>query len=155
MSDKVSNTFVWRRVADSSGFTEPRVLVRVFVSPGELERSVRFYEGLQGVTADMRFSYPEVGLRLAAVGAFLVIEGTDEELRPFRSTTGTLLVDDIGPYHEWLVAAGAEVIFGPREVPTGAAFNVRHPDGSVVEYVHHRPLEHERKEESGNSTQPR
>ncbi|GAA3655939.1 hypothetical protein GCM10022224_018850 [Nonomuraea antimicrobica] len=58
---------------------------------------------------------------------------------PFRDTVGTLLVDDVRPHHDRLVAEGAEIIFPLQEVPTGAGFNARHPDGTVVEYVHHRP----------------
>ncbi|KMU66587.1 Lactoylglutathione lyase [Stenotrophomonas maltophilia] len=120
------------------------MLIRVFVAPGELERSVAFYEQLQGVVADAGFPFPDAGLRLAMVGAFLLIEGCDEALAPFTSTTGTLLVDDVRPYHDKLVAAGAEIIFPLQVVPTGAAFNAVHPDGTVVEYVHHRPDPHGR-----------
>ncbi|MGW7552498.1 VOC family protein [Streptomyces rimosus] len=130
---------VRRKRTDSSGLAEPRVLIRVFVEPGGLDASIAFYERLQDREADARFSFPAKNLRLATVGAFLLIEGGEEDLRPFRSTVGTLLVDDVRPYHEKLVAEGAEIIFPLQEVPTGAAFNARHPDGTVVEYVHHRP----------------
>lgn len=130
---------IWRRDPDSSNRTEPRVLIRVFVGPGELDEAVGFYEGLQGTAADMRMPYPEKRLALAAVGAFLVIEGDEEALRPFRATTGTLLVDHVEPYYERLLNAGAEVVAPLHEVPVGAGFTVRHPDGAVVEYVHHRP----------------
>ncbi|WP_190214651.1 VOC family protein [Kitasatospora indigofera] len=128
---------VWRRESDSSHRTVPRVLVRVFLDPGGLEAGTRFYELLQGVTTDARFTFG--ALRLATVGAFLLIEGAEEELAPFRSTTGTLLVDDVRPYHDRLVAEGAEIVVPLQQVPTGAGFNARHPDGTVVEYVHHRP----------------
>ncbi|MEE7547707.1 VOC family protein [Xanthomonas sp. Kuri4-1] len=128
----------WRTRNDSRG-QPPRVLVRVFVASGELERSVAFYEALQGVAADAAFPFPEKRLRLAIVGAFLLIEGSDEALAPFTSTTGTLLVDDVQPYYDRLVAAGARIVFPLQQVPTGAAFNAEHPDGTVVEYVHHRP----------------
>ncbi|MFB9525965.1 VOC family protein [Nonomuraea roseola] len=132
-------TRLWRKQTDSSTLTEPRVLIRVFVPQGRLEASVEFYQRLQHVEADARFDFPEAGLCLATVGAFLVIEGDAEALAPFRSTTGTLLVDDVVPYHDRLVAEGAEIIFPLQQVPTGAGFNARHPDGTVVEYVHHRP----------------
>jgi uncharacterized glyoxalase superfamily protein PhnB len=130
---------LWRQRNDTSGQKTPRVMIRVFVAPGELENAVEFYERLQGVGADGGFPFPEVGLRLAMVGAFLLLEGSDEALAPFRSTTGTLLVDDVQPYYDKLVAAGAEIIFPLQTVPTGAGFNAVHPDGTVVEYVHHRP----------------
>ncbi|KQM75748.1 VOC family protein [Xylophilus sp. Leaf220] len=139
MSQPHSFDRLWRVRNDTSGLRVPRVMIRVFVGPGELERSVRFYENLQGVAADGGFPFSEVGLRLAMVGAFLLIEGTPEALAPFTATTGTLLVDDVRPYYDRLVAAGAQILFPLREVPTGAAFNARHPDGAVVEYVHHRP----------------
>lgn len=132
-------TQLWRKQIDSSTLTEPRVLIRVFVPPGSLEASVEFYQRLQDVEADARFDFPGARLRLATVGAFLVIEGEAEALAPFRDTTGTLLVDDVVPYHDRLVAEGAEIVFPLQQVPTGAGFNARHPDGTVVEYVHHRP----------------
>ncbi|MFI8570553.1 VOC family protein [Stenotrophomonas bentonitica] len=130
---------LWRDRNDTSRQRSPRVLIRVFVGPGELEARVAFYEQLQGVVADAGFPFPEAGLRLAMVGAFLLIEGAPDKLAPFTSTTGTLLVDDVQPYYERLVAAGAEIILPLQVVPTGAAFNAVHPDGTVVEYVHHRP----------------
>ncbi|WP_285583824.1 VOC family protein [Actinoallomurus iriomotensis] len=131
---------IWRRDPDSSHRTEPRVLIRVFVGPGELDEAIGFYETSQGTTLDMRMPYPEKNLVLAAVGAFLIIEGDEESLRPYRATTGTLLVDDVEPYHERLLSAGAEIVGPLRKVPVGAGFTVRHPDGAVVEYVHHRPV---------------
>ncbi len=117
----MSQPFLWRRVNDSSGFAEPRVFIRVYLEPGSIDAAIAFYEDLQGVAHDMRFDFPEKRLTLAAVGAFL------------------LLVDDIEPYHRRLLAAGAQIIFGPARAPTGACFNALLPDGTVVEFVHHRP----------------
>ncbi|MER6395504.1 VOC family protein [Kitasatospora sp. NPDC001603] len=128
---------VWRRQNDSSHLAEPRVLIRVFLEPDGLDGAVAFYERLQAVTADSGFDFG--ALRLATVGAFLLIAGEEGELAPYRDTTGTLLVDDVRPYYERLLAEGAEIVVPLRDVPTGAGFNVRHPDGTVVEYVHHRP----------------
>lgn len=118
----MSQPFLWRRVNDSSGFAEPRVFIRVYLEPGSIDAAIAFYEDLQGVAHDMRFDFPEKRLTLAAVGAFLLLEGSDEALAPFRSTTGTLLVDDIEPYHRRLLAAGAQIIFGPaRALPAPAS----------------------------------
>ncbi|HIE3986690.1 MULTISPECIES: VOC family protein [Serratia] len=139
MTTALTKAGFWRKTADSSSLREPRVLIRVYVGEGEIDRTIAFYEQLHSVTADMRFDFPEHRLVLAAVGPFLILEGAEEQLRPFRSTVGTLLVDDIYPYHQRLLAAGAEIFFGPVEVPTGACFNARLPDGTTVEYVHHRP----------------
>lgn len=134
----MSQPFLWRRVNDSSGFAEPRVFIRVYLEPGSIDAAIAFYEDLQGVAHDMRFDFPEKRLTLAAVGAFLLLEGSDEALAPFRSTTGTLLVDDIEPYHRRLLAAGADHLrAGARH--TSACFNALLPDGTVVEFVHHRP----------------
>ncbi|WP_214416412.1 VOC family protein [Sphaerisporangium fuscum] len=130
---------MWRLRNDSSGLAEPRVLIRVFVPPGELGKSIDFYERLQGTAADARFTYAAAGLELATVGAFLIIAGDEATVRPFRDTVGTLLVDDVRPYYERLTAEGAEIVVPLQDVPTGAGFNARHPDGTVVEYVHHRP----------------
>ncbi|MEE9877540.1 MAG: hypothetical protein PBU97_13720 [Stenotrophomonas maltophilia] len=52
---------LWRDRCDTSSQRAPRVLIRVFVAPGELERSVAFYEQLQGVVADAGFPFPEAG----------------------------------------------------------------------------------------------
>ncbi|WP_242111754.1 VOC family protein [Luteimonas aquatica] len=130
---------LWRERNDTRGLKTPRVMIRVFVPPGTLDEAVAFYERLQGVAADGGFPFPEAGLRLAMVGAFLLLEGSEQALAPFKSTTGTLLVEDVQPYYDALVAAGAKIIFPLQRVPTGACFNAVHPDGTVVEYVHHRP----------------
>ncbi|MBH2881228.1 VOC family protein [Serratia ureilytica] len=139
MTTALTKAAFWRKAADSSSLREPRVLIRVYVNEGEIDRTIALYEQLHGVKADMRFDFPEHRLVLAAVGPFLILEGSEENLRPFRSTVGTLLVDDIYPYHQRLQAAGADIFFGPVEVPTGACFNARLPDGTIIEYVHHRP----------------
>jgi predicted enzyme related to lactoylglutathione lyase len=133
---------------DSSHLPQPRVLVRVYVAPGELDDAIEFYEKVLGVECDMYISIPpdpdpSVGLTLAAVGSFLILEGSPEQLAPHQAAIGTLLVDDIEPYFERLIAHGAEIVQLPAERLGGAGFTVRHPDGSVMEYVHHRPSEGE------------
>lgn len=130
---------IQRRSNDSSSLKEPRTFVRVFVGIGELESTTAFYENLLGTERDMWFTYPEKQLALAAVGGFLLIEGTQEGLAPFRATVGTLLVDDAADYLARLEAAGAEILVPLLVVPTGAGFTARHPDGTVIEYVEHRP----------------
>ncbi|TGA92100.1 VOC family protein [Streptomyces sp. MZ04] len=130
---------MWRRSTDSSALTEPRTFVRVFTGPGTLESVTAFYEQLLGVERDMWFTYPDLSLGLAAVGGFLLIEGTEESVAPFRATAGTLLVDSAQKYLDRLTAAGAEITDPLKAVPTGAGFSARHPDGTVIEYVEHRP----------------
>lgn len=114
-----------RGPSDTTG-QKPRALIRVFVSPGMLEETIVYYEKLQGVKHDAFFPFAEVGLFLAMVGSFLIIEGSDEQLSPFRETTGTLLVDDVQPYYEKFAGEGAEFVWALHDVPTGRAFNVRH-----------------------------
>ncbi|WP_427891865.1 VOC family protein [Kribbella sp. GL6] len=133
-----NNDTLWRLNPDSSELQHPRTFIRVFVAPGELSSTVTFYETLLQVKADMRMPYPARGLSLAAVGGFLIIEGDDDALEPFRRTVGTQLVHDADVYFERLLALGAEVVHQPIDVPVGRGFTVRHPDGTIVEYVHHR-----------------
>ncbi|MCX5385270.1 VOC family protein [Streptomyces sp. NBC_00083] len=130
---------VRRRSNDSSALTAPRAFIRVFTAPGTLESRTRFYEEVQGLERDMWITYPAKGLALAAVGGFLVIEGADEDIAPFLSAAGTLLVDDAAAHLARLTERGAEIVEPLHQVPTGAAFYARHPDGTVVEYVEHRP----------------
>jgi hypothetical protein len=44
---------LYRKQPDSSAFTQPRVLVRVFAEPGQLEQTVRGYESLTKTALDM------------------------------------------------------------------------------------------------------
>jgi predicted enzyme related to lactoylglutathione lyase len=140
---------LWRKSIDSSHLAEPRALIRVYVAPGELDGAIEFYEKMLGVENDMYMSIPpdpadpRGGLTLASVGGFLIIEGSQEQLAPLRETAGTLLVDDIGPYFERVITQGATVVQMPGERLGGAGFTVRHPDGTVIEYVHHRPSDGE------------
>jgi predicted enzyme related to lactoylglutathione lyase len=140
---------LWRKTMDSSHLAQPRALARVYVTPGELDRSIEFYEKVLGVDCDMYMSIPAdpadptAGLTIAAVGSFLILEGSPAQLAPHWATTATLLVDNIEPYFERLTAHGAEIVHQPGERLGGAGFTVRHPDGSVIEYVHHRPSEGE------------
>ncbi|MFE0178915.1 VOC family protein [Streptomyces sp. NPDC059002] len=132
---------MWRLRNDSSDLPEPRTYTRVFTGPGTLDSVAAFYERVLGRERDLWFAYPEKNLALAAVGSFLLVEGTEEALAPFRTTHGTLLVDSAQPYLDRLVAEGAEIVYPLVKVPTGSGFTARHPDGTLIEYVEHRPTE--------------
>ncbi|MFF8639942.1 VOC family protein [Streptomyces sp. NPDC015345] len=132
---------MWRRRNDSTDLPAPRPFLRVYTGPGTLDALAASYERLLGTERDMWFTYPEKDLALAAVGAFLLIEGTEETLAPFRATHGTLLVDSARAYLERLAAEGAEITEPLIRVPTGSGFTARHRDGTVIEYVEHRPTE--------------
>ncbi|MFD9069278.1 VOC family protein [Streptomyces lasiicapitis] len=138
--DTTTEPVVIRRHNDSSHLTEPRTLIRVYTPPGTLASVTAFYERLLGTERDMYFTYPAKELTLAVVGSFLLVEAAEEVLEPFRATDGTLLVDSAEAYLTRLTAEeGTEILVPPHRVPTGTGFTARHPDGTVIEYVEHRP----------------
>uniref|UniRef100_A0AAU2V3Y2 VOC family protein n=1 Tax=Streptomyces sp. NBC_00003 TaxID=2903608 RepID=A0AAU2V3Y2_9ACTN len=130
---------VQRRSNDSSTLASPRAFIRVFTRPGTLEALTRFYEEALAVERDMWFTYPAKGLALAAVGGFLLVEGADKDVAPFLEVDGTLLVDDAAAHLARLTSLGAEILEPLHKVPTGSGFHARHPDGTLIEYVEHRP----------------
>lgn len=140
MTEATDTPVVIRRHNDSSHLTEPRTLIRVYTPPGTLESVTAFYERLLGTERDMYFTYPAKELTLAVVGSFLLVEAAEEVLEPFRATDGTLLVASTDACLARLTAEdGVEILDPPHRVPTGTGFTARHPDGTVIEYVEHRP----------------
>ena len=117
------------------------VLLRVFVPPERFAATVRFYEIIFGTEQGLRFSYAERRLELASVGSgngsVLIIAGAEADLAPFKATVATFHVRSLAASRRALEAAGGEVIEAPKRVPTGSNMRVRHPDGSIVEYVEH------------------
>jgi hypothetical protein len=61
---------------------------RVFVDVDDLDRTSTFYQTLLDGKETLRFSYPETGLKLAAVSSpslsVLIIAGPPEKRRPFE-----------------------------------------------------------------------
>lgn len=112
-----------------------QTLSRLYIS--DLNLALEFYEDLLGTPAAMRFEIPQIGLELAQIGNVLLIAGSDEVLKPFRSTQATFLVDSLDEFRAYLTGKGAEITRGPDKVPTGRNMTVRNPDGSVIEYVEH------------------
>jgi predicted enzyme related to lactoylglutathione lyase len=110
-----------------------KILTRVYT--GNLDETLKFYEGLTGSKTLRRFPYPAAGLELAQVQDILILAGTEESLRPFRHTVATFLVDSLDDYFQYLAAHGATIIRPPQVVPTGRNKIIRHTDGAVVEYV--------------------
>ena len=123
--------------AGTSGFVR-QALSRIYVS--DLASALAFYEPLLGLKAEDRFRYEKAGLELARVGNLLIIAGSDETLAPFRETSVTFLVDDLGETRKELLTHGAQILRDTQEVPTGHNLTVRHPDGTVAEYVEHDAL---------------
>jgi predicted enzyme related to lactoylglutathione lyase len=116
-----------------------QTLSRLYIK--NLNSALEFYEELLGSPAAMRFKIPQIGLEMAQIRDILLIAGSDEALKPFRSTQATFLVDSLDEFKAYLEENGAEILRGPDKVPTGRNMTVRHPDGSVIEYVEHLKAE--------------
>lgn len=114
-----------------------RVYVRVYLAPSALDDAIAFYEAVTGELCALRFSHPDAGLEVAAVGALLLIAGPPERLALIQTTQATLLVDNLDAARDIVIAAGASILEEPHHVPTGRNMRVRHPDGKIFEYVEH------------------
>ncbi|HEX6447568.1 MAG TPA: hypothetical protein VF053_20905 [Streptosporangiales bacterium] len=89
---------------------------------------------MTGEQVGLRFAMPN-GLELASVGRVLLVAGDEETLAQFRATRATLIVDDLDQCLELLERAGATIVRGPQDVPTGRNLTTRLADGVQVEYV--------------------
>jgi predicted enzyme related to lactoylglutathione lyase len=116
-----------------------KTLSRLYVN--DLQAAIEFYEELLNNPVARCLELPQIGLELAQIGDILLVAGSDEALKPFRSTQVTFLVDSLDEFKVYLGEKGAEIIRGPNEVPTGRNMTVRHSDGSVIEYVEHSKLD--------------
>lgn len=74
---------------------------------------------------------------MAKIGDILLIAGSDEALKPFRSTQATFLVDFLDEFKAHLKGKGAEILRVPDIVPIGRNMTVKHSNGSVIEYMEH------------------
>lgn len=115
-----------------------KVLFRLYVQPGNFEKQILFYETVFGERVSIRFHYPEMRLELAKIGPVLLIAGEEEHLSKVNATALTCLVDEIHEAKEILIRNGAELLEDIKPVPTGWNMRVRHPDGTIVEYVQWR-----------------
>ena len=114
------------------------ILVRRCIPLERFDAAVRFHEQLIGQKARLRFDYPAFGLKLAQVSSILFIAGTDDSLVSFVATHASFMVDDLKAFADHLPTVGAEILRPPKPVPTGCNMLVRHPDGTLIEYVEHR-----------------
>ncbi|WP_141136682.1 VOC family protein [Paenibacillus herberti] len=90
-----------------------------------------------GDPSDLQIGSLEV--EQAAIGDFLVIAGEDDALNWARKATGPVVVTDLRRITEQLISVGATMVVPYTECETGAFNNIRHPDGSLVEYVQWKP----------------
>ncbi|QUD80909.1 hypothetical protein J8M97_13650 [Gordonia polyisoprenivorans] len=102
-------------------------LARVHVD--DLDAALPLYRELTG---DEPHTFGFRDIRLATVGAFLLIEGGDEQV---RSRTATVIVRDIAVVERTVADLGGTVLEGPAPAPNGPRLIARHPDGAVFEYI--------------------
>ncbi len=112
-----------------------QILSRFYVN--DMDKAIELYEKVLNEKCTSRFQYPQVNLEIARIENILIISGSDEALKPFRSTNATFLVDSVAEFKEFLLCTGATVIRDIREVPTGLNMTVQHSDGNTIEYVEH------------------
>lgn len=112
-----------------------KTLSRLYVN--DLESAIEFYEELLGTPVSRSIKISQISLELAQIGDILLIAGSDEDLKPFRSTQATFLVDSLDEFKAYLEEKGAKIIRGPTKVPTGRNMTLKHVDGSIIEYVEH------------------
>jgi predicted enzyme related to lactoylglutathione lyase len=101
----------------------------------DLDQAVPFYERLAGGRA-LRFE--RGGVRVAAVGCFLLMSGPEAELEVLRKVAATIAVKDVDEACRVLGELGARVVAGPVATPAGRSLIAMHPDGVVYEYVDRR-----------------
>lgn len=113
-----------------------KAFFRMYVN--DLNDALPFYEELYGSKNQFRFKYDEMNLELASIGDLLLIAGSAEALRTFKKTKMTFVVDSLADFLSFFEKHKVKVISGPRQVPTGKNATVRHPDGTIAEYVEHK-----------------
>jgi hypothetical protein len=103
----------------------------VFVEPGELVSTVRFYEQLTGARLDMDADIPESGLHVSRSGPSSCASSPPSSMAwPPRLRSGC----------STLIASRPSRAKSPP-APRSSGTRLRHPDGLIVEYVEHRPSE--------------
>ena len=110
-----------------------KCLTRVYVD--NIENAIQFYEKLFGEKCRVRFLYPEFSLELAQVRDFLILAGSEENLKLFKETVATLLVDNVGEVKEFILENGGSMVKDIKKVPTGQNLTMKGPDGTSIEYV--------------------
>ena len=110
-----------------------QVLNRFYVE--DIDRAINIYENLLKAKTSLRFQYKEIGLELAQIGTILIIEGSEEALKPYRETKATFIVSSIDGFKKLLLENGSVIIRDIKQVPTGKNMTIRHPDGIIIEYV--------------------
>ncbi|QGY32450.1 VOC family protein [Pantoea cypripedii] len=107
---------------------------RLYLPAEALPGTIAFYETLQGTSCDKLLSFPERGIDVAIVGAFILLAGSESALEEIREPQALLVVDDLDAVLDWLSAQGATLLHGPLKAPGGRNATLAHPDGLIAEY---------------------
>jgi hypothetical protein len=107
---------------------------RLYVSEDAFDATVEFYEALLTISCERRLSFPEIKIEVAVIGAFIVVSGSEEALRPFRHVQAALIVDSLDACAEKLRKLGATSDGVIHENAAGRNMTFRHPDGLFAEY---------------------
>jgi hypothetical protein len=107
---------------------------RRYVAPAAFDATVRFYETLQQTSCERRLSFPEMGVEVAVIGAFILLSGSDEALSSVRHVEAALIVDSLDEFVAELRALGVSVPSEYHVSSAGRNVTVTHPDGLIVEY---------------------
>jgi hypothetical protein len=107
---------------------------RRYVAPTAFDATIRFYEVLQQSKCEQRLSFPQMGIEVAVVGAFIVLSGSDDALSPVRHVEAALIVDSLDEFVAELRSLGVSVPSEYHSSSVGRNMTVTHPDGLVVEY---------------------
>jgi hypothetical protein len=101
------------------------------IEVADIDEVLPLYEKLTGVSAQRS---SRRGLDLAWLGSIVLLSGPSELLAEFRRAA-TLTVVDLQVAVDAVELAGGSIIEGPGPIPGGLRAIVRHPDGSVIEYL--------------------
>ncbi len=110
-----------------------KTYMRIFTE--DVEQSLPLLVDLTGKQPDLRFSMPQQGLEIIAVGDFCLVAGAREVIDPIRSLQGPLVVDDLDAVTATLLKHGCVITKSEEVSPSGRYLFARHADGLHVEYV--------------------
>ncbi len=134
----------WRRTPDSSDLPAPRPLTAIFVPRDDVDRHAAAWSGVLGVPADVRMPLDEMGLTVMTVGHIAIVGATEAAREAVGSVRIVVVVAHLDHTLEELERIGATIIKGPMTIPAGRSVYVTMPDGTVAEWVEHRPRPGER-----------
>lgn len=96
--------------------------------------AVAFYEELTGEQAH-EFEFE--GLRIAKIGAFLIVSGSDEALRT-HDHAATIQVADLDAALDTVTRHGGQILASAHSGPNGRRAIAAHPEGTIYEYIERR-----------------